>query len=171
MSIKFKENSINYRILIKQMPSANKVKDPYMHRIACLALGLTSLIAPLGCALCSSPFDNDYVSSGGRIQRLDMRNGRVGSPLSDHAIGGNVPVEEQSIQRIEVQPIEPDYGNVLESTYDTDTPLEFDSETFINTDKEEPDLLEPRKPSNFKPAGKSRIIQVPSGDSFFDKDV
>jgi len=149
----------------------DKLKDPYMHRIACFALGLISLIAPLGCALCSSPFDNDFVSFGGRIQRQDMSYGRVGSPLSDQSIIENLPGDEQSIQTIEVQPIEPGYGSVLESTSDMDAPLELFFKNTITTEKDDSALLEQRKPSNFKPAGKSRIIQVPSGDRFFDEDV
>lgn len=51
-------------------------------------LGLVCLtgLPGLGCALCSTPYDYDYVTYGGRTPRTDMRHGRVGSTLSDPSI-------------------------------------------------------------------------------------
>ena len=38
-----------------------------------------------GCSLCCSPYTDDYLTHGSRTPRMDMKNGRVGSILSDQS--------------------------------------------------------------------------------------
>ena len=40
-------------------------------------------IASTGCRACCSPYDFDYPTFGGKWERLDRRNGRVGSAFYD----------------------------------------------------------------------------------------
>lgn len=136
-----------------------------MIRIACFVLMTLSLISPIGCALCSSPFDLDFVTYGGKTPRTDMRQGRVGSNLSDPQIVGYTANGPGTSKSMEIQAIESQYDSVLESSTDIYDQNSYD-ESVIEI--EEPMLLEQREPASFKPKGKSRIIQVPSGDSFFD---
>ena len=49
----------------------------------------------LGCSICPSPYDYDYGAYGTKTPRTDMRHGRVGSVLSDPALGA--PIQSQSI--------------------------------------------------------------------------
>lgn len=46
-----------------------------------ILLGFAS--STVGCALCSSPYDYDYVTYGSKTPRTNMKCGRVGSPFSD----------------------------------------------------------------------------------------
>lgn len=141
-----------------------------MIRIACFALLTLSLISPIGCALCCSPFDLDFVTYGGKTPRTDMRHGRVGSNLSDPQLVGYGAQGPGTSEPMEIQAIESEYGSVLESSNDNFEQNNY-NETYEETvvESEEPMLLEQREPASFKPKGKSRIIQVPSGDSFFDE--
>jgi hypothetical protein len=140
-----------------------------MVRIACLALLTLGLISPIGCALCCSPFDLDYVTYGGKTPRVDMRHGRVGSNLSDPQLVGFSGDGTVSITPSEVDAVESEYGSILESSMDSQTidQQEHYTDQYLH-EQNEPMLLEQRQPSSFKPKAKSRIIQVPSGDSFFD---
>jgi len=55
-------------------------------------LGL-AFLASTGCSLCCSPYNDDYVTFGSRIPRLDRKHGRVGSILSDpQSIGSDAAV-------------------------------------------------------------------------------
>ena len=45
-------------------------------------LGLATFFSS-GCSLCCSPYMEDYVTFGSRTPRLNMKQGRVGSILSD----------------------------------------------------------------------------------------
>ena len=45
--------------------------------IGCGAMGLT------GCSMCSPGFLDDYATVGGKIQRINPTEGRMGSPFSD----------------------------------------------------------------------------------------
>ncbi len=73
-------------------------------------LGLMS--SSVGCALCSSPYDYDYVTYGGKTPRDNMRCGRVGSPFSDARVAGL----SEDFQVLEGETIEE--GEVLEDTID-----------------------------------------------------
>ena len=67
--------------------------------LLCFALCVVS-----GCSMCCTPYDYDYSAYGGRWQRTDMTNGRVGSafaPAGD-AVGGGY-VEGQVIDGQEIQ--------------------------------------------------------------------
>ncbi len=136
-----------------------------MIRIACFILLTLSLISPIGCALCCSPFDLDFVTYGGKTPRTDMRHGRVGSNLSDPQLVGYAVQDHGISEPMEIQAIESEYGSVLESSTDS-----YQQDNFAPNvvDADEPILLEQREPATFKPKSNSRIIQVPSGDSFFD---
>ncbi|MCY2976321.1 MAG: hypothetical protein NTW52_16825 [Planctomycetota bacterium] len=136
-----------------------------MIRIACFVLLTLSLISPIGCALCSSPFDLDFVTYGGKTPRTDMRHGRVGSNLSDPQLVGYATNGPGTSEPMEIQAIETEYGSVMESSTGNYQQNNYD-QTVVETD--ESILLEQREPAAFKPKSKSRIIQVPSGDSFFD---
>ncbi len=46
---------------------------------------LLALSAANGCAMCCTPYDDDYAAFGGRWQRTDMRHGRVGSAFDPGA--------------------------------------------------------------------------------------
>lgn len=52
--------------------------------ICLLLLSVTCTLS--GCALCCSPYDEDYMSVGGKHQRTDMVRGRMGSVLSDPSL-------------------------------------------------------------------------------------
>jgi hypothetical protein len=136
-----------------------------MIRITSFVLLTLSLISPLGCALCCSPFDLDFVTYGGKTPRTDMRHGRVGSNLSDPQLVGYATNADSTTEPMEIQAIESDYGSVLESSTGSYDQNDFDPNV---VEADQPILLEQREPTSFKPKGKSRIIQVPSGDSFFD---
>ncbi len=136
-----------------------------MIRITSFVLLTLSLISPLGCALCCSPFDLDFVTYGGKTPRTDMRHGRVGSNLSDPQLVGYATNADSTTEPMEIQAIESNYGSVLESSTGSYDQNDFDPNV---VEADQPILLEQREPTSFKPKGKSRIIQVPSGDSFFD---
>ena len=58
--------------------------------LAVLLLGLPSL----GCAMCDGAFDCDYAAFGGVHDRIDRRNGRVGSLFDPAAaLESNLPTE------------------------------------------------------------------------------
>ncbi|HAA70934.1 MAG TPA: hypothetical protein DCE55_17480 [Planctomycetaceae bacterium] len=63
---------------------------------------IVSLLVTSGCAICASPGDYEYAAYGGRWQRTDRNNGRVGSVLD--------PAGEQpdSSPRMEPTPVLPD---------------------------------------------------------------
>ncbi len=51
-----------------------------------------------GCAMCCTPYDDDYSAHGGRWQRTDMRHGRVGSAFAPAgAMAGGEFVDEQFV--------------------------------------------------------------------------
>lgn len=50
-----------------------------MHRLLALGLLVAFASMSMGCAMCCSPYDNAYGYYGGRWQRDDLCNGRVGS--------------------------------------------------------------------------------------------
>jgi len=140
-----------------------------MIRIACFAFMTFSLISPIGCALCCSPFDPEFVTYGGKTPRVDMRHGRVGSNFSDPQLVGYAADSSAPNRPMEIEAIESEYGTLLESSSDSDLDSNPDTnrgQRFIETD--EPMLLEQRQPTAFKPRGNSRIIQVPSGENFRD---
>jgi len=140
-----------------------------MIRIACFAFMTLSLISPIGCALCCSPFDPDFVTYGGKTPRVDMRHGRVGSNFSDPQLVGYAADSSTPNRPMEIQAIESEYGTLLESSSDSEPEGNTDTnpgQRFIET--EEPMLLEQRQPTPYKPRGNSRIIKVPSGESFGD---
>jgi len=101
-----------------------------------------------------------------------MRHGRIGSPLSDPAIlQPNVEMVHEG-QPTEIQPLESQYGDVLESTSQPD-----EANGFVDTgiedevvEIEQPILLEQRQPAKVTPSRKTKILRVPSGDSLFDDD-
>ena len=47
------------------------------------------LTAP-GCTICCQPYLEDYVAFGSSTPRVDMKNGRVGSPFSDPHLQGTL---------------------------------------------------------------------------------
>ena len=49
-----------------------------------LCIIILAILSATGCSLCCSPYTDDYVTFGSRTPRLDMKQGRVGSPLSDN---------------------------------------------------------------------------------------
>ena len=145
-----------------------------MIRIACFAFMALSLISPIGCALCCSPFDPDFVTYGGKTPRVDMRHGRVGSNFSDPQFVGYAADHSTPLKPMEIEAIESEYGSLLESSSINaqigNSGINPGQQYYIEA--EEPMLLEQRQQTAFKPKGTSRIIQVPSGegsgDSFFD---
>lgn len=59
-----------------------------MNKFTCrflfVALLLTATsIFQAGCAMCCGTYDEAYAGHGGKFQRSDLFNGRVGSPFSD----------------------------------------------------------------------------------------
>ena len=52
---------------------------------------LITIFSANGCSLCCSPYTDDYVTFGSRTPRLDMKNGRVGSILSDNQALNGIP--------------------------------------------------------------------------------
>jgi hypothetical protein len=51
------------------------------------------LTAP-GCTICCQPYLDDYVAFGSSTPRVDMKNGRVGSPFSDPNVQGALSYAE-----------------------------------------------------------------------------
>jgi hypothetical protein len=72
------------------------------------SLVVSACLASTGCALCSNPFDEDYVTYGSRTPRSDMRHGRVGSPFSDPTTGRTTPMPK-------LDPLDNDYAEILEN--------------------------------------------------------
>ena len=63
-------------------------KLPILARYAATAAGAIALLYS-GCSMCSGPYDYDYPSFGGAVQRANANWGRVGSVYSDPgAFGG-----------------------------------------------------------------------------------
>jgi hypothetical protein len=87
---------------------------------------LALLGASLGCSICASPFDQDYIAYGSRTPRQDMRHGRVGSPFSDPALNGSVS------EGVEV--LDESYAEILE---DADS-----GPIFMDEPSSEPIILE-----------------------------
>ncbi len=56
--------------------------------LAIATIALTMVTS--GCQLCCSPYDMDYVTTGGKHQRTNMAYGRIGSPFSDPNSGNLV---------------------------------------------------------------------------------
>ena len=62
-----------------------------MKRCFALAFLVVAGAAASGCAMCCSPYDDAYSAYGGKWQRADMYNGRVGSAF--HPAQGGVSGE------------------------------------------------------------------------------
>ncbi len=60
----------------------NRTYFSNLPRIVAFALAL-GVFGIGGCSTCCSPYDNDYPVFGGRFQRSDPANGRVGSMFTD----------------------------------------------------------------------------------------
>ncbi len=57
--------------------------DGTMKRLLGTLLCLFLAAASTGCAMCFTPYDDDYNAFGGIVERQDRLQGRVGSILSD----------------------------------------------------------------------------------------
>ncbi len=82
---------------------------PPSSRLAAALLLLLVSLFQTGCSMCCGTYDYAYASQGGKWQRSDMENGRVGSLFSDpyqDAIPGELdPLRELDDEDIEL--IEP----------------------------------------------------------------
>ena len=63
---------------------------------------IVALLVTSGCAICASPGDYEYAAYGGRWQRTDRTNGRVGSVLDPAG------AQPDSSPRMEPTPALPD---------------------------------------------------------------
>ena len=54
-----------------------------LKKIGLPGLVLLAASCSVGCTMCCSPYDSDYIGTGGKHQRTDPRYGRVGSVFSD----------------------------------------------------------------------------------------
>lgn len=54
-----------------------------MKRMLRFCSGVALIVGLAGCAICQGPYDNTYSAYGGRWQRLDPANNRVGSVFAD----------------------------------------------------------------------------------------
>ena len=85
-----------------------------------LAVGVILLLSicvnATGCAICCSPFNADYLTLGGKHERLDPTHGRVGSALSEGYLGHSSEVYYVD-----------DFGTVVEPEYleSYGTPMEI----------------------------------------------
>jgi hypothetical protein len=134
-----------------------------------------------GCALCCSPYDRDYVTTGSRTPRTDMRQqGRIGSPFSDPALVSsmNSVVEtSQPPETIEIQEVQEDYSTILESESGrpTRSMRSVDQEGLQELDLEsEPLMLDPipsasnsRTPTKLSPK-RVRVVEAPASGTLFD---
>ncbi|MFO7905011.1 MAG: hypothetical protein R6U98_20265 [Pirellulaceae bacterium] len=57
-----------------------------LKRLLSFVLGLGLVTALTGCAMCFTPYDDDYNAYGGIVERQDRGRGRVGSILSDPSL-------------------------------------------------------------------------------------
>lgn len=75
-----------------------------MKRCFALASVIVVVASATGCAMCCSPYDDAYNAYGGKWQRADMYNGRVGSAFhpAQGGVGGDVVYEGGMAQSGEV---------------------------------------------------------------------
>jgi hypothetical protein len=66
-----------------------------------LVLVLLAVSTQLGCAMCCGPDDANYGAYGGRWQRTDMAEGRVGSVFTPVGQIVSDQVEVQEVQELE----------------------------------------------------------------------
>ena len=70
-----------------------------MKRCFALAFLVVAGAAASGCAMCCSPYDDAYSAYGGKWQRADMYNGRVGSAFhpAQAGVGGGEVIYDGSM--------------------------------------------------------------------------
>ncbi|MEZ6095783.1 MAG: hypothetical protein R3C03_16390 [Pirellulaceae bacterium] len=69
-----------------------------MKRLGLWILGGFAATTLTGCALCCSPYLDDYPTYGGRVQRIDQEYGRVGSVFSDPNMAGGGPSADSNLE-------------------------------------------------------------------------
>ena len=80
----------------------------------CIALATATLCVSLfGCSMCCGPYDYDYPTYGGKIQRTDPAYGRVGSIFSDPATVVRGPNAQDALavlnaarERLRIEPVD-----------------------------------------------------------------
>ena len=74
-----------------------------MSRLKQPVLGMIflAIISATGCSLCCSPYTDDYVTFGSRTPRLDMKQGRVGSTLSDNQVYNGIQAQSSDYREVQ----------------------------------------------------------------------
>ena len=94
----------------------------------CIALATATLCVSLfGCSMCCGPYDYDYPTYGGKIQRTDPAYGRVGSIFSDPATVVRGPNADSNLSEPDPEQRREDG---LENLEDLDNLLEEDLDNF-----------------------------------------
>ncbi len=75
-----------------------------MKRLFLTIIGCILVAHLSGCALCCSPYFDDYPNFGGRIQRSNAEWGRVGSVFSDPYMAGNSLSADSNLEQYELDP-------------------------------------------------------------------
>ena len=94
-----------------------------------ILLAILTLGSASGCALCCSPYDDDYVMYGSVTPRLDQQHGRSGSIFSDPA-AGSPAVSDVASETIlyEARGVEESYESSAspDENVESDTDLSFE---------------------------------------------
>ncbi len=77
-----------------------------MKRTLIYMMSCVTLITISGCAICCTPYFNDYPTYGGRVQRSDPQYGRVGSLFSDPYKAMSGPSADSNLETYEREPVD-----------------------------------------------------------------
>ena len=80
-----------------------------------------------GCAICCSPYFDDYPTYGGRVQRSNPEWGRVGSIFSDPYTAGSGPSADSNLKVYERQPARRPNSDILPRPNDIELPSPADT--------------------------------------------
>lgn len=82
---------VRYRCA-SQLGNIMNIKRTRLIKLRLLSIILFSggILTTPGCTICCQPYLEDYVAFGSSTPRVDMKNGRVGSPFSDPHLQGTL---------------------------------------------------------------------------------
>ncbi len=128
-----------------------------MYRLLSYAACAVTCISLLGCAMCCGPYDDHYNVYGGKFQRVDPAQGRVGSVLSDPAFMGSGPAADSNLD-MELAP--------SRSTADPESTGAEDPDPSVNTDEDTESIREElqriREEMNLRGGGNNETLPAPN---------
>jgi hypothetical protein len=84
-------------------------RNIYSALISCVAA-----VGMSGCAMCCTPYLNDYPTYGGRVERTNREWGRVGSVFSDPNMVGATAAADSNLRDYEFKPAKTPPGDTQE---------------------------------------------------------